>query len=412
MKNNRLSIPNIEGVFKQWKIDSLKISIDSNLLNVNIPTDLVIYDMDSSEILQNFKSKSLELTFNNEIFYISNITKVLPNGMKIKKFYLLISSKLAGKDYFKGITKALVIDILKFLRKLDYIKFIDTQMNFILSEMYIQDTDFCIDYEHDRNQIEPIKNVFKNLINAFKPSEKINVGYKYFVNKNNLGLQVNHRNTQTNKRPFFKIYNKSNELKLEKHRYLFNLLPISEQIKLNEKLILRYELTIRNKAHFTHYDQPNTLLYWLTLSQESFNISCEKFKREFFHQNFYDVLNEWKIETKNEKLKPRDILVLKLIYHIKTNLKDKNQTNINFVLEKYFLSDYTGTKKSREKKYMNQILSIVDYHLFRYNLLKSGKKENFYQAQKLKNEFINLGLDFDKLSSDENEIQTFIKLLL
>jgi len=342
-------------IFARPKVDSLKIYVDTKYLKLLLPDNLILID-EEGNIYEEFKHRALKLTYNNNYIYISHVIRTLTTKNEIKiydDFYLLLSSKVEQADYFNGVQLDTIKNIFEFLKQEKYIEFDDVEI--IMENCKITDVDICIDYHFKKTNYLLIKKFLIDTSNMYNLSKALNTGVKLFLKKNQLGLEVNHRKTALQSRPYFKIYNKSLEMQ-QKHPDTFNCIagkyPSKAEIIFND-LIIRVELTFKNSKHLKHYGLSNYLLkFYEHLKTPEFCSKFQEIKKDFFNLNFRDCKNKRNIN----ELSPNSLIMSRLINYIKTQHSD-NEFYYNLIKE-MFIYEFTGTQKSRNLKLFNDLYSV------------------------------------------------------
>jgi len=332
--------------YKKYYIDSSKFLLDSDLLKkINIPEDYYLVDADTGDVLRHFKKKSLEVFIPERkcSVYIAHYTKVL-RGKHYNKFMLLASAKCA-KEYFKGITKDTLVYILKYLRnQKHYILFDDAQINTIVDNVYLKDTDITQNYIYSSDDTKEFINNFKNIRASAVLKDKI----KIFNTSKNQGIQFGTRGD----RYFFKVYNKSLEIDSE--------LDFMPNVSLKDREVLwgntvwRFELTLRNSKDYERFGISNKFVDLLELvkAQEGQDKITE-IKREYF--NYYIGNYMPKQIQKREELSPTH----KGMLHCLIKVRDVYNFNV-YQLETWFLSAYDDKgQRYRMKKLFYKLMDIL-----------------------------------------------------
>jgi len=106
-------------------IDSFKLSIDKHFFkSTNIPEHFTLIESSTGAIISEFKKNSLAVKYGDTTVYIGLIKHTLKK-VCYEKVIILFSSKVCGAEYFGGIKKQHVIQVLEFLKKSNYIDFSD-----------------------------------------------------------------------------------------------------------------------------------------------------------------------------------------------------------------------------------------------------------------------------------------------
>lgn len=262
-------------ITQNFTIDSFRLSIDiAEFKSVIIPENYILVDEDTGEEISRFKKKSLAVPYKNTIIYIAKFITILNNN-RYDKLIILFSSKASGENYFNGIKKETVINVLEHLKNCGYIDYDD--VNYVINHIYCSDTDIKKDNIFEVTEKNKIVKYNKELISRFQFESNEIISYN---NKKQLGLQCFHRNNNTSlKKTFVKWYNKSLELQ-KKHLDFFNTLPYDVRTTITQNLIYRFEFTIKNKKHFAKFGLSNKLVdvlevvndKWIDVSKSILNM--------------------------------------------------------------------------------------------------------------------------------------------
>lgn len=287
-----------------YYIDSAKFYIDIPYLDkISIPNQFTLIDSDSGNILDEFKKNSINIPYNNHKIYLAREIKVLPNKRTYEKVMFYFPAKVSPENYFFGITKEMICDVLNHIRSLGYIEFTDVDRIFQIIE--VKDLDIKIDFKFEWSYKETLVNYSKALQNRFNgyPSE-----FKIFNNQTNgLGIQTYDRNKTTIAKPFLKFYCKSIESMKDKEK-LFDLLPLEIQKLLIEYLIFRYEFTIKTIEFFKHFNINNKISDILLIEQSKW----KKIGNYYLIKNFQIEIRK---PIDRSKLKPLEQIISLMIYH-------------------------------------------------------------------------------------------------
>lgn len=257
--------------FGKYKIDSAKFYIDKDLFDsVSIPERFILTDADSGELIEEFKKNALSIPYKNHKVYISNVVKTLGNSRQqkffIEKVMVYFPAKVSD-NYFNGITREDFIGVLEFIREKGYVSF--TDVNKVFAGVFVKDLDIKIDYQLKDQNREQIDEYYKVLKGRFNGSSD---EWHYFKNKRNgFGIQAFSRERSNLKKPFFKFYDKSIEMKNTANAAYYETL--SEELKgeLRSNFVWRYEITMKNKKYFEHYGITNRL-------EDLYDVTQEKWK--------------------------------------------------------------------------------------------------------------------------------------
>jgi len=230
--------------YNEYRVDSFRLVIDKCYFEeVNIPNDFLVIDRNTGEEVYPLKRNSIPINYKYTTIYLGAYKKVLPK-QTYEKVILLFSAK-ASDDYFGGITKQTIYDVLQCLQDIGRLKFKDISL--VYRELRVRDLDIKIDLKFPYDYSEKIVENHKNLKVYFSGnSDNIKT---YNNRKTGIGLQANFRDNSSYTKPFIKFYVKSDELP-QKHHDFFLTLPLDIQIEFDHNVVYRYEYTIKNKTYF------------------------------------------------------------------------------------------------------------------------------------------------------------------
>lgn len=240
--------------YNKYFIDSGKFFIDSDaFISVNIPQNFTLIDSDSGEVLNDFKRSSLEIPYGNHKIYIATVKRQLKQ-MSIDKILIYFPAKISGADYFQGIQKHNIIDVLNFIKLKGYLNFDD--VNEIYKKIFVKDLDIkCDFFIPDGSKIE-LKEYNNNLKEKFNGTpENIHL---FDSQKQGFGISTYKRETGTITKPFIKFYDKRTEM-VDKNKEFFKTLPDALQNEILSSFIYRYEFTLKDKTFFTKFGISNRL---------------------------------------------------------------------------------------------------------------------------------------------------------
>lgn len=320
-------------------IDSAKFIVDSSVFNaINLPTDFILIDKNTGEVLDNFKRKGLRITYNGFHYYVANYTKTL-RGITYNKFVLLLSAKVS-KNYLKGIQISDLTAILEHLRELGYIDFKNGKLDEIINEFRLQDTDITYNKVITREEFSEVMKQFKAL-KRNASNKKVNV----FNKPNNKGIQFGNRGDKY----FFKIYNKSLEIQNE-----INELKIAKRQRdvFKNYEVVRFEMTIRSKKDYDSFGIENRFVSMLKMLKK------EPVKIYDLIRIYYDKMigvYKPKKERSKDDLVPTEIVYLSLLSELKEKGYDVYEMSV------VFLSGFTGDKKNtfRMKEKFYKIMDVL-----------------------------------------------------
>lgn len=317
--------------YNKYFIDSAKFFIDSDaFVSVNIPQNFILVDSDTGEELTNFKRSSLEIPYCHHKIYIATVKRQLKQ-MSIDKILIYFPAKISGADYFQGIQKQNIIDVLNFLKLKGYLNFND--VNEIYKKIFVKDLDIkCDFFIPDGNKIE-LKEYNKNLQLRFN-GEAQNF-HSFDSQKQGFGISTYKREIGTFAKPFIKFYDKRMEL-IDKNKDFLKTLPDALQNEILNTFIYRYEFTLKDKTFFDKFCISNRLEDIHEVLQEKWN----EIGKILLNNNF------------QAKLKvPRDMS--------KLSLKERL-----FCL--YFMSEIKEGKSVNEIK--NKYLAVAENRKEKHNL--------------------------------------------
>lgn len=365
---------NIQKTFTNWSIDSLRLRIPTQKISWYDSHQIdpfLIVNEHTSEIIS--KKNHMYQDNNNEINIYFGIGQYEILSETHEYIEILISSKILGKNYFKGITEDNLKEIYDYIISRNVLKF--TYETFVNSTLL--DTDFKKDTLCNYKD-------FQLIIEALKHNTKISpaqgTGYKLTntINnpklKDNLGISFGNdkRIGQSNKDVFLKFYQK--ELEFKNRSWKFKAEYFSN-IKIEPTL--RTEFTIKNLTRFKTYikEKPFTLK---TLTELS-NIEIDSIYKKILS---YHLNNIYKMEKITIKEVTKSYDLIKLALEIPSR-KDYNQSlDMNFlhISQQIELRKYEKSKKSRLK---NEILEV-------YSDLKTQNSEPIITGKKLTEIYKNL----------------------
>lgn len=263
VQNNLSQINKTSINFGKYCIDSFKLLIDKEHFKaVNIPEDFIEVSADSGEEIRQFKRKSIQIPFKDTTIYVGAFKKIL-RQRSIEKVVILFSSKVSGDNYFDGITKDCIIEVLKHIKNNGYIDY-DSE-DVIFQNIYAKDIDIKVDFKFYQADKEKLESYNKELQQRFvHNSENF---HKYTdKGKNGIGIQTFNRDRTTNTKPFIKFYDKTKEL-TTKHIEFFKTLPDDIQSEVLKNFVYRYEYTLKDKEFMAKFGVLNRLQDVLEVTQ-------------------------------------------------------------------------------------------------------------------------------------------------
>jgi predicted nucleic acid-binding protein len=341
---------NINDYFGTYQIDSGKFYFDKDLFtSTSIPDKFILTDAESGEIVDEFKKNSLSLSFGTHKVYVSNIVKELGKNnhrFMVEKVMVYFSPKIRGNNYFGGIDRQTIQEVLFFLKEKQYLSF--DNIDKIIAGCYVKDLDIKIDRKLPKHIKQTIQEYYKALKDRFNGNPD---NYRHFQNKNKEGhgIVVNNRNSSTTKKPFFKFYDKGLELKTTRNQEFYSCL--SQEIKdiLNNNFIWRYEYQLKDKRHFDYYGISNRLVDIFEISQTKWAYIGKSMLNMVFQRQTRVV--------DTTKLKIVDRLQINFItFCVSKDLSD------GAIQALYMKSARNKSEKYRLKKMFDKMMSVINYN--------------------------------------------------
>jgi len=265
--------------FGKYCIDSAKFYIDKDIFSsVNIPENFVLTDADTGEIIDDFKKNSLSVPYKNHKIYISNVVKYLKNNKSenfIEKVMFYFPAKVSD-DYFGGITKQVIYDVIEFIKRKGYWDF--TNIDKVFKAIYVKDLDVKMDRKYKRLDLVELKEWNKTLAERFNGDAED--FHSFDSKKQGFGISTFDRSKATITKPFLKFYDKSKEVK--KDMDFFNSLSPLVQEDLIQSLVYRFEFTMKEKSFFDKHGLSNRLEDIFEVQQDKWNEVGRAFLRYCF----------------------------------------------------------------------------------------------------------------------------------
>lgn len=258
VSNIQKNIPKKQ-ITKDFCVDSFKLLVDQDVFtSINIPKNLKLID-NNGEVIDEFKKNSIRVQFNGTDIYIGAYAKKL-RDVEYKKVCILFSAKASGLNYFNGITKETVYEVLYHLQSIGRIEFDDIEK--VYKAIYVRDLDIKKDYILPLEYKERIQSVNKHLKNVFNHNPE-----RCTIARKNIGLQANYRDNSSYTKPFCKFYDKYSEI-VKRNPDLYNNLHTDIRQELQLNFVYRWEFTLKNKDYFTKFAISDRLEDVLELEQE------------------------------------------------------------------------------------------------------------------------------------------------
>jgi hypothetical protein len=255
------------------KIDSTKVRIpfdDCEILNEGLLSHYVLVNELTGEVSNTDFKKNCWIGETNGVkcrIAVESVNSALSakgEPPKLGRYItLVITSKMLGKDYFKGITKETLPKVYDYVMRLEVFKCsYDVWQNSMVT-----DTDICKDF---KASFDEMRQLFQVMERSSIPYSKRGVGVKaYIKGENQNGIEWNDRNTVSLKHPFIKVYSKHLDLYgqgIRQDRKDFSSAYINEA---DCKDVYRVETTVKNRKAFKTYEVTDTRLCSIVdLSQE------------------------------------------------------------------------------------------------------------------------------------------------
>jgi hypothetical protein len=339
VQNSKFRIPH-----NNYFPDSGKFYIDSiHFSEVNIPKSATLL---SDGEISDFKDKAVQVPFAGQHVYIASVKKKVKQ-MRIDKVLIYFSAKIAGDDYFYGIKRHHMIDVLNHLMKIGYLVFKD--VNEICKQIYCpHDLDIKNDFKLHPDDRPKIKIYYEQLRDdRFQGTKENCIVYPRSVNdkKNGLGIQTYHRDKCSIVKPFLKFYDKTEELNT-KSREFFNTLPEELQNEVNDNFVNRFEINIKDNTFFKKFGISNRFEDILEIPQEKWH----EIANYMMNTNFQVKVKKPRDQS---KLRPVEKMAcLSFLIHIEHGL---NATQIKDI--------YTKPQTDKKAKYrMSLLFDKIYYH--------------------------------------------------
>jgi len=325
--------------YNKYFIDSGKFFIDADkFTEVKIPEHFTLIDSDTGEALDDFKKSILQITYLSHKIYIGTVKRTLKQGT-IDKVLIYFPAKIAGSEYFHGIRKHHIIEVLEFLKQKGYLLY--ENVNDIYKNIFVKDLDLKKDYclsESDRAEIRDHQK---------KSRENFNGIPEYFHlfdnKKQGLGICTYTRERATIAKPFIKFYDKSYELKTRKNDEFFKSLPVELQTEVNDNFIYRFEYTLKDKTFFNKFGISNRLEEVNEVLQEKWS----EIGRKLLEMNFQPKVRKPKDMSKLGI--KESVLCLCFLDDIQRGL------SVYQIKQKYLVCAKTKMQKSRARVLFDKI---------------------------------------------------------
>lgn len=295
--------------YNKYYIDSAKFYIDSNLfIKINIPENFTLVDADTGSVVDEFKRNSLQVPYKDHKIYIGRVTKYLPQAV-YNKVLIYFPAKITGDNYFYGIQKETIIEVLEHLKSIGYLEFENS--NEIYKEIYIKDLDIKMDMCLTKKDKEEIKIYNKSLKDNFNGTPEN--FHSFDSKKQGFGISTYTREKATIVKPFIKFYDKQEEI-LEKNYDFYKTLNPELQKEILDNFIYRFEFTLKDKSFLNKFGISNRLEEIHEVRQSTW----KKLARHYMDANFQVKM---KTPKDTSKLTPTDkILVIHFLDDIERGL--------------------------------------------------------------------------------------------
>jgi hypothetical protein len=348
-----------------YYIDSFRTSCPTGFFrNIYIPEQMLIAD---GEVLDTFKNRALKVDYKNTTIYVGVKVWNLKNSHG-SNLIILYSAK-AAKTYNTGIKLQTHLDVLAHLKNLNIVDYNPERLDEIVRNTYVKDLDIKtdktyfvltgIEAEHSKivEEITSELLYLKRQYDLKHDSTPLNRGAKLYNHKKGFMLQLNRRPGSTHSNPFYKIYNKSLEMRTKEQDFLKKL-PLLMQEYYTQNLVIRSEFTIREKSDFQHYEIINFLPEILKVTDEKWHEIHTEIRANLFETQEFESI-------KRLNLSPLDAYIVNLMKHVYRTDKRKNKNNDVYVFNYQLFIDLmpevsSATAKTRlkqkiEKLYFNYV---------------------------------------------------------
>lgn len=330
--------------FGKYCIDSFKLLIDTeHFKSVNVPENFIELSSDTGEQIREFKRKSIQIAYNNTTIYVGVFRKIL-RQKTIDKVAILFSSKVAGDNYFNGITKGDVLQVLQHIKNCGYFDFDDIET--IYKNLYSKDVDVKVDFRFDLSDRDKINDYNRQLQDRFIHNKE---HLHRYTGTNKLGIQTFNRDRTSKTKPFIKFYDKTSELKT-KHQDFLSSLPDDIKMEISDNFIYRYEYTLKDKEFMANFGIINRLEDTLEVVQDKWR----EIGKTLLNANFQVKMN---IRKNIGKLTPTEKILALMFFEL------YQKHNVSLMdIQTMFTSGQTEKKaKYLSKKLFEKIYSHVSF---------------------------------------------------
>ena len=325
--------------YHKYFIDSAKFFIDDIVFDkISIPDSFTLIDTDTGEVLDTFKKTSLLVEYKSHKIYIGRIIKKIPRGKNDHTIYskvlIYFPAKIRGNEYFNGIDKGTIIEVLEHLRTIGYLQFTDA--NKVYKEIYVKDLDIKVDMQlahKDKDKIRDYNAYLKECFNGYP-----NDFHSFDNQKNGLGIGTYKREIATPSKPFTKFYDKTYEMQTKNKELLISLDP-QLQMEIKNNFIYRYEFTLKDKRFFDMFSLSSRL-------EEIHEVSNDRWReigRRLLDKNFQVKVKKQKDTSKLTPI--HTLLALKFIKDI-----DRGISLIEIQ------NEYIESSSNKKQKYRMKLL--------------------------------------------------------
>ena len=240
---------NKSGESSKKSIDSLRLRIPANqvqIINPAIRGSKLIVNSATGEIEAERPERSVK--YENSGFSIKwLLQKQTTKDQTIQEYLvILLSAKVLGSSYFRGITPDNIAEIHKRLMKMEIALF--SFEAFLAAE--------CVDVDIKMDVCFPgFAQSVKELQKRSKKHKRLRYGHELKQQKNNLGIWWSSREKSSPGNPFLKFYSK--ELELLNKSKEFSEAYLSG---IDFQNLVRMETTVKNKKHFRSFGITDTSL--------------------------------------------------------------------------------------------------------------------------------------------------------
>lgn len=329
-------------------IDSLKLRIPFDLVSIEndiLNDEYVVYSKRTGEEIEdeNFKRSAYHHRHDGITTHYRIENQVTRYNSVQKYLVILITSKILGGDYFKGIQHSTVYDV--------YTNLINENIVYFDFKTFMSgectDMDVKFDFLPKVDAMTLVKSLYKQAVAKVDAHR----GCSVYKKKTNLGIQFSLRKTQAFlTSPYLKFYEKIRELN-SKSIDFYNAYLLGFNLP-NE--VVRCETTIKNKKHFKSLGESSTVFSDVILNLD--RISENAF-RKAFKSHIMDYSDNYNVEAID---KAKNLNINDRILH--GYVETKMNTGLSFDNAcKFVLIKHAASKQERYnlKRRLNNIFKKI-----------------------------------------------------